>query len=43
MNWGAKLLKYVNFPTAEILGPEATPEQIQAMIDKWGGVIIKPI
>ncbi|MBF0295288.1 MAG: carboxylate--amine ligase [Magnetococcales bacterium] len=43
MKWGAKLLKYVDFPTAEILGPEASPEEIQALIDKWGGCLIKPI
>ncbi|MBF0339981.1 MAG: carboxylate--amine ligase [Magnetococcales bacterium] len=43
MKWGAKLLKYVDFPTAEVLGPEATPEEIQALIDKWGGCLIKPI
>ncbi|MBF0627858.1 MAG: carboxylate--amine ligase [Magnetococcales bacterium] len=43
MKWGAKLLKYVDFPCAEVLGPESTPEQIQALIDKWGGCLIKPI
>ncbi|MBF0179257.1 MAG: carboxylate--amine ligase [Magnetococcales bacterium] len=43
MKWGAKLLKYVDFPTAEVLGPEATPDEIQALIDKWGGCLIKPI
>ncbi|MBF0272997.1 MAG: carboxylate--amine ligase [Magnetococcales bacterium] len=43
MKWGAKLLKYVDFPTAEVLGPEATPEEIQALINKWGGCLIKPI
>ncbi|MEO5377800.1 MAG: carboxylate--amine ligase [Magnetococcus sp. DMHC-6] len=43
MKWGAKLLQYVDFPTPEILGPEAEPEQIKALIDKYGGVLIKPI
>ncbi|MBF0126934.1 MAG: carboxylate--amine ligase [Magnetococcales bacterium] len=43
MKWGAKLLKYVDFPTSEVLGPEATPDEIQALIDKWGGCLIKPI
>ena len=43
MKWGAKLLKYVDFPTAEILGAEASPEEIQALIDKYGGVLIKPV
>ncbi|WP_130470488.1 ATP citrate lyase citrate-binding domain-containing protein [Candidatus Magnetaquicoccus inordinatus] len=43
MKWGAKLLKYVDFPTAEVLGAEATPEEIQALIDKYGGVLVKPV
>ncbi len=43
MKWGAKLLKYVDFPTAEILGAEAQPEEIQALIDKYGGVLVKPV
>ncbi len=43
MYWGAKLLKYVGFPTAEVLGPEASAEQIQDLINRYGGVLIKPI
>lgn len=43
MKWGSKLLKYVDFPTAEILPAEATNEQIQAMIDKYGGLLVKPV
>ncbi|MBF0164921.1 MAG: carboxylate--amine ligase [Magnetococcales bacterium] len=43
MKWGARLLKYVDFPTAEVLGPEATPDEIQALIDRWGGCLVKPI
>ena len=43
MKWGAKLLKYVDFPTAEILGAEASPEEIQSLIDKYGGVLVKPV
>lgn len=43
MYWGAKLLKYVGFPTAEVLGPEATFEEIQDLINRYGGVLIKPI
>ncbi|MBF0610013.1 MAG: carboxylate--amine ligase [Magnetococcales bacterium] len=43
MLWGAKLLKYVDFPTPEILGPEATPDQIKDLIARNGGVLIKPI
>lgn len=43
MYWGAKLLKYVNFPTSEVLGPEATNEQIKGLIERHGEVFIKPM
>ncbi|MBF0588002.1 MAG: carboxylate--amine ligase [Magnetococcales bacterium] len=43
MRWGAKLLKYVDFPTTEVLGPEATPDEIQDLISRHGGVLVKPI
>lgn len=43
MRWGSKLLSYVDFPTAETLGPEATAEEIQALINKYGKVVVKPI
>ena len=43
MLWGSKLLKYVDFPTSEVLGPEAKTDQIKAMIDRWGDIFIKPI
>lgn len=42
MLWGAKLLNYVDFPTSEILGPEATSEQVKDLIDRYGSVLIKP-
>ena len=43
MRWGAKLLKYIGFPTPDILGPEATAEEISDLIARNGGVLIKPI
>ena len=43
MLWGSKLLKYVGFPTSEVLGPEATGEQVKDLIDRHGRVFIKPI
>jgi len=43
MLWGSKLLKYVDFPSAEVLGPEATNEQIRGLIDRWGTILIKPV
>ena len=43
MLWGSKLLEYVGYPTSEVLGPDATSEQIKALIDRWGSVLIKPV
>ena len=43
MLWGAKLLNYVDYPTSEVLGPEATGEQIKDLIDRYGSVLIKPM
>lgn len=42
MLWGSKLLNYVGFPTSEVLGPEATSEQIKDLLDRYGQVLIKP-
>jgi len=42
MLWGARLLNYVGFPTSEVLGPEATSEQIKDLLDRYGSVLIKP-
>lgn len=42
MLWGAKLLNYVGFPTSEVLGPEATSEQIKDLLDRYGQVLVKP-
>ena len=43
MYWGSKLLKYVHFPTSEVLGPEASNEQIKDLIQRNGEVFIKPM
>jgi hypothetical protein len=40
---GAKLLRFVNFPVPEVLGPEASEAEIKAMLDRHGMVFIKPI
>ncbi len=40
---GAKLLQFVGFPTAEVLGPNATEAEIEALIAKYGQVFIKPV
>ena len=43
MLWGAKLLNYVDYPTSEVLGPEATSKQVKDLIDRYGSVLIKPV
>ena len=43
MLWGAKLLNYVDYPTSEVRGPDATGEQIKDLIDRYGSVLIKPV
>jgi len=41
--WGAKLLDRVEFPHSDILGPEASTDEIKALLKKCGAVFIKPI
>jgi succinyl-CoA synthetase beta subunit len=41
--YGAKLLNMVDFPTAEVLGPEASDHDIKEMIAQHGEIFIKPI
>ncbi len=41
--WGAKLLDRVEFPHSEVLGPEASTDEIKALLKKCGSVFIKPI
>lgn len=43
LRWGSKLLKYVDYPCADVLGPEATVEEIKGLIEKHGMIFIKPI
>src|SRR5512134_1152043 len=40
---GSKLLEFVDYPAAEVLGPEASEDQIGALIEKRGSVFVKPI
>ena len=40
---GARLLEYVGFPTSEVLGPDATEDQIRALIDRHKLIFIKPL
>ncbi|HTS21027.1 MAG TPA: ATP citrate lyase citrate-binding domain-containing protein [Casimicrobiaceae bacterium] len=43
MLYGAKMLQFVGFPTAEVLGPDASEEDIKALIDKYGMIFVKPV
>ena len=40
---GAPLLKHVDFPTAEVLGPDASEDQIVDLIRRHGQVFVKPL
>src|SRR3954471_12075539 len=40
---GQKLLKLVDFPVTEVLGPEASEDEIKDLIDRKGQVFIKPV
>lgn len=41
--WGSKLLDRVEFPHSEVLGPEASTDEIKGLLKKCGSVFIKPI
>ncbi|HEB97351.1 MAG TPA: carboxylate--amine ligase [Sedimenticola thiotaurini] len=43
MYWGSRLLDYVDFPTSEVLGPEADADRIAGLIDRHGEIFIKPM
>lgn len=40
---GSKLLDHVGFPTSEVLGPDATEDDIQNLIDRHKLIFIKPL
>jgi len=43
MLYGSRLLSHVDFPTSEVLGPGATEDQIQDLINRHKLVFIKPL
>jgi len=43
MLYGAKLLQFAGYPSAEVLGPDASEEDIKALIEKHGSVFVKPV
>ena len=42
LKYGKKLLELIEFPVAESLDGNATKEQIQQMLDKYGKLVVKP-
>ncbi len=43
MLYGAKLLQFAGFPTSDVLGPDASEEEIKALIERHGSVFVKPV
>src|SRR6266542_1803644 len=43
MLYCARLLEHVEFPASEILGPGATEDEIQGLIDRHKLIFIKPL
>jgi len=43
MLYGSKLLNFAGFPSAEVLPPDASEEQIKAFIAQHGSVFVKPV
>ncbi|MEI2776146.1 MAG: ATP citrate lyase citrate-binding domain-containing protein [Tetrasphaera sp.] len=43
MLYGAKLLEFAGFPAAEVLGPDASEEEIKDLISRHGEIMIKPV
>ena len=43
MLYGSKLLQFAGFACSEVLGPDASEEQIKALIERHGSIFIKPV
>jgi succinyl-CoA synthetase beta subunit len=43
MLYGGRMLRFVGFPTSEVLGPDASEDEIKALIERHGSVFIKPV
>jgi len=41
--YGAQLLKHIDFPASEVLGPGATEDEIEALIDRHKLIFVKPL
>src|SRR6516164_10281741 len=40
---GVRLLKFVGYPAAEVLGPAASEDEIEDLIGRHGSVFVKPV
>lgn len=43
MLYGARLLRHVDFPTSEVLGPGASEDDLQDLIARYGMIFVKPL
>lgn len=43
MLFGAKLLNHVGFPASDVLGSDATEDQIQSLVERHGLIFVKPV
>ncbi len=43
MLYGSRLLQFAGFPASEVLGPDASEEQIKQLIERYGSIFIKPV
>ena len=43
MLYGVRMLQFVGFPTVEVLGADASEEEIKALIERYRSVFIKPV
>jgi succinyl-CoA synthetase beta subunit len=43
MRYGSQLLKHVDFPATEVLGPGSSEDEIQDLIDRHRQIFIKPL
>lgn len=43
MLYGSRMLRLVEFPSSEVIGPGASEDEIRSLIERYGEVIIKPV
>lgn len=43
LKYGAELLRLVEFPVADFITGDATKDEIQQMLDKYGKLVVKPV